>query len=179
MKFIQTLVFLTLAFVGNAQPANKKENSTEWSNIARNEYYLSYPSTWRVDTSKLYGADLFLYSPKDTATDKFSENVNIMIQDLKDTAIKLDQMIEYSETQIKNALNNVSIMQSKRFINDKTEFHVLIFTSNQEIFKLRTEQYYYLFETKVFVLTLTTEQNKYNQYENVGTKILKSFNHKD
>ena len=125
------------------------------------------------------GTDLFIFSPKDSDTDKFRENVNAMVQDLKGPNITLDKYIEISEGQIKTMLTDASIIESKRMTQGTKEYHKLLFTGQQGIFKLKTEQYYFLVNEKAFVITLTTEQNQYDKYIKNGEAILKSFKLKE
>jgi len=179
VKSLIIFIFLVVSFFVNSHAQNVKDASVNWETIDRCSYSIQYPATWSIDTSKQLGTDLFIFSPKDSDTDKFRENVNAMVQDLNGLNITLDKYIEISEGQIKTMLTNASIIESKRLIQGNKEYHKLLFTGQQGIFKLKTEQYYFLVNEKAFVITLTTEQNQYDKYIENGEAILKSFKLKE
>ena len=179
MKSLIIFIFLLIFFLAGSHAQNAKDSSFRWETIDRYSYSLQYPSTWSTDISKQLGTDLFIFSPKDSDTDKFRENVNTMVQDLSGLNITLDQYIEISEGQIKTMLTDASIIESKRMTQGNKEYHKLLFTGQQGIFKLKTEQYYFLVNEKAFVITLTTEQNQYDKYIENGEAILKSFKLKE
>jgi len=56
------------------------KNSDSLAQIKREHYSLSYPRSWAVDTSKMFGMDLFLLSPRVDSLDQFSENLNVFVQ---------------------------------------------------------------------------------------------------
>ena len=60
-------------------------------------YSISYPDTWSIDTSKQMGTELIIFSPLENESDKFRENVNVIIQDLKGQSIGLDDYAKISE----------------------------------------------------------------------------------
>ena len=175
MKSLLIFIFLVIFFLADSHAQNAKDSSLKWGTIDRYSYSLQYPSTWSTDTSKQLGTDLFIFSPKEPDTDKFRENVNVMVQDLKGLNITLDKYIEISEGQIKTLLTDASIIESKRLIQGNKEYHKLIFTGKQGIFKLKSEQYCFLVNEKAFVITLTIEENQYDKYIKNGEAILKSF----
>jgi len=179
MKSLTTFIFLVAAIFVNGQTQTAKDTSFNWETIDRYSYSVQYPTSWIIDTSKQLGADLFIFSQKDSDTDKFRENVNVIIQDLKGLNITLDKYIEISEGQIKTMLTNASIIESKRINQGNKEYHELTFTGQQGIFNLMTKQYYLLVNEKAFVITLTTEQNHYDKYKENGEAILKSFKLKE
>ena len=177
MRTLILLSFLLLTLSVSAQQTI--DHSDTLLKVSKERYSLGYPKSWTIDTSKQLGADLFIFSQKESDTDKFRENVNVMIQDLKGFNINLDKFIEISEEQIKTMLTNANIIESKRMNNGNIEFHKLIFSGVQGIFNLKTEQYYFQFNEKGFVITLTTEQNKFGNYKEIGETILKSFKLKE
>ena len=48
------------------------------------EFQVDYPSTWRLDQSKVMGPVIFFYAPPADENDQFQENVNLLIQELGD-----------------------------------------------------------------------------------------------
>jgi len=179
MKFLNTFIFLAASIFVNGQGQNAKDTSFNWETIDRYSYSVQYPGSWTIDTSKRLGADVFIFSQKDADTDKFRENVNVMIQDLKGLNITLDKYVDISEEQIRTILTNASIIESKRMNPGSKEYHKLIFTGQQGVYNIETQQFYFLVNEKAFVITLTTEQNQYDKYKESGEAILRSFKLKE
>jgi hypothetical protein len=81
----------------------------------------------------------------ESKTDLFRENINLIIQNLEGQKINdLNSYTELSEGQIKTAIENSTIIQSKRInVLDKkgenNEYHQMIFTGTQGTFKLKFE----------------------------------------
>lgn len=175
MKILITFIFLAGCIFVNGQSFNAKDSAVKFEAVDRGAYVIQYPKTWAIDTTKQLGADLFIFSQSDSVGDKFRENVNVMIQDLKGLNIDLDKYIAVSEEQIRNMVTKAQIIESKRINQSGREFHKLIFSGDQGIFALKVEQYYFLFNEKAFVVTLTTEHGKFDTYREIGEEILRSF----
>jgi hypothetical protein len=172
MKHIICLFALVFPFVTNAQ---SQPAGSSWVTFSKSYYTIDYPSTWRVDTSKTLGADVFLFSPKDLEEDKFSENVNVMIQDLTGMNIDLDKFVEITKNQIKTFVTNGNLLESKRMSKGGMEFHQIVYSASQGIFQLKTRQYYFIVDQKAYLVTLVTEADKYENYLSIGEKIMDSF----
>ncbi len=170
MKIILTCFLLLISFVGNAQ--NKADN---FVTIKRQLYTIKCPSTWRIDTVKNEPpVDLFMYSPRDTTDDNFSENINIIIDDQGERIITLDQYIAGNEKQVKE-VPGVIFVENKRYKQKGVEFHKFILSSQQATFQVTTIQYYFVHKTRGYIVTLSADANKYNKYKAIGEKIMNSF----
>lgn len=172
---MKTIFFLLFAAIPSLASAQNLPDTASWKSFGKVAYTISYPSDWRIDTSKVMGSDAFFFSPKDNDTDKFSENVNVIMQDLKGMNIDLDRFVEISEGQIKTLITDGQLLESKRLSADGKEYHRLLYTARQGIYNLKTLQYYFVADEKAFVVTLVTEADKYEKYEKLGAKILNSF----
>ena len=150
-----------------------------WKKLDERNYSISYPETWRLDQSGQMGTTFFLFSPLESEKDKFSENVNLVIQDLGGTTIDLKQFAQISEKQIKTLITNSELIESKLIKNGTDEYQRMIFTGDQGIFHLQFEQYYVIHAGKAFVLTLTCEQTKFSEYKEAGENILDTFAFKE
>jgi hypothetical protein len=175
MKQLICCLLFAIPCLANAQNLQQQGTLKDWNTFNRNQYIISYPATWRTDTSGAMGADAFFFSPKDSDTDKFSENVNVMIQSLAGTNINLDQFVENSERQIKTLVTEGVLVESKRMNRNGRAFHYLLYTGTQGLFKLKTAQYYFIEGEKAFVVTLVTETHRFEEYEKTGMQMMDSF----
>src|SRR6187399_948979 len=96
MKITLILTFIAFTFCGYSQTdtTNQKES------FIKDNYQIQYPKSWRVDTSGQMGTKLFIFSPLENETDKFSENANLIIQDLGDQNIDLEKYKEITDKQL-------------------------------------------------------------------------------
>ena len=116
-----------------------------------------------------------MFSPLSSKEDQFRENVNLIIQDLSQHQIDLDQYVELSETQIRSLIDDSKILESVRLTSNDLSYHKVIYSGKQGILDLKFEQYYWVVNEEAFVLTLTCEESQFDNYQEIGEKILNSF----
>lgn len=168
MKILQTLVFCFFALLAIAQ---KQPVAT----LEKELFKVQYPNKWTIDTSRMMGSEFFIFSPKENATDKFRENVNLIIQDISGQNIDLDKYAQISKEQINTMGDGARIHESKKIKKGKSEFYKMIYDMKQGAFKLKIEQYYFVTNTRAYVLTLATESTKFANFKTVGEGVLNSF----
>lgn len=168
MKLIYTIVLLLAGFTLKAQIGT-------WRTFNKTHYSVQYPSGWTVDSSRQFGADVFIAAPVDTIGDKFKENVNVMVQNIAGQNVDMDRYVSVSEEQIKTMMTDCEIIESNTITTAPTTYHKIIFTGRQGAFALKIEQYYFITKDKAFVVTFTAEQKRFDDYQVTGEKILQSF----
>lgn len=149
--------------------------SNEWNSLNEKDFSIQYPEKWELNKSDLMGTSFILLSPLTSETDQFRENVNLIIQDLTGHNIDLNKFVEISESQIKTLVTDVNFISRNRIKDKRVEFQKLIYTGKQGMFNLKFEQYYWVQNDKAYVLTLTCEVNEFNNFKDIGEKILDSF----
>jgi hypothetical protein len=138
-------------------------------------FKIQYPNKWTIDTSGMMGSEFFIFSPKESANDKFRENVNLIVQDISGQNIDLDKYAQISKDEI-NAIGDAArIYESKKIKKGKSEFYKMIYDMEQEAFKVKIEQYYFVTSARAYVLTLATESTKFANFKTVGEAVLNSF----
>lgn len=175
MKQLTVFFSLILFFFFNANSQTGTDITQTWKEFSGKKYAIQYPEAWRMDTSGIMGVDAFFFSPRVSQEDKFSENVNVMIQDLTGMGITLDKYVENSENQIRNLVTNSTLIESKRMSKNGMEYQQVLYTGKQGIFDLKTLQHYFIIGEKAYVVTFVAEANQYDQYETTAWKILDSF----
>lgn len=160
----------------------QKNQSTEiveipkdWKLLENSNFSIQYPDSFELNTSGEMGLTFILLSRQTSHLDLFRENINLIIQDLTNQNINLDKFVEISEEQIKTMINNSTIVENKRIKTADSEFHKKIFTGNQGQFNLKFVQYYWIVNQKAYVLTLTCEQNQFDNYIEIGERIMNNF----
>lgn len=166
--------FITFCTFAHAQNA-PSGGTGEWKTLDESNFVVQYPSSWELNQSGQQGTTFIVLSAMESADDKFRENVNLIIQDLTGHNLGLDEYTVISTDQIRHMIPNSSILENKKMSTANHEFQKVIYTGEPGTYKLKFEQYYFVIDKQAFVLTLTCEQDKFDQFEEVGERILKSF----
>lgn len=151
------------------------EKIVDWKSIDEDEFEISHPSNWEVNSSGQMGTSFILFSPLSNESDKFKENVNLLIQDLTGYELNLDHYVEISEGQIKTMVSEGQIISSERKNKDNKEYQKIIYVGKQGSYDFKFEQYYWVISNQAFVLTFTSEKEEFDKYQDIGEKILNSF----
>jgi hypothetical protein len=180
MKILKLIGILTVitsatACAQTTESKSKTVDTVEWKSLTENNYSISYPNNWELNISGQMGTSFILFSPLSSKEDQFKENVNLLIQDLAGHNLDIDKYVEISEGQIKTLITDGEILESKRITTDNLEYQKVVYTGTQGIFNLKFEQYYWVIGDNAFVLTLTCEENQFNNHKIIGEKILNSF----
>jgi len=169
MKYFITLFLIGYSFLAQSQESKNKKT------IATAEYSIEYPASWSENRTGIAEASFFLFSKLTNESDKFRENVNLVIQDLSDYELSLQEYAEISENQVKTLVTDSQIQESKQYDNNGLKFHKIIYTGKQGVFDLKFEQYYWLINKKAYVLTFTCEESQFPIFKKEGEAILNSF----
>jgi hypothetical protein len=151
------------------------DNSDTLLKVSKEQYSLSYPKSWTIDTSKMFGMDLLLRSPKTDSLDDFIENLNVFVQALHGQNYNLAKMGQESETQIKNMVTDVKIIESKLDSTTSQPYYILKYSGRQGKFLLTTIQHYYLKDEVGYALTFTIKNGKETDYVPLSEKMFSSF----
>ena len=152
MKFKILVILLITTQILISQNTLSKE-------IKRNGYSMMYPSELRLDESGRNGTQFILFTEKLGGANNFVENINLIIQDLKDMNIDLNKYIEITENQVGD---NGKIVFSERInSNGNSEFHKLVSELEMSNINLRALQYAFVKSEKAYILTFTSEYDKY------------------
>lgn len=182
MKYFKLFGIMTLLICLFACGQKRQENAqanraSEWKTIECDKYSIQYPGDWTLNKSGQMGMAFLLLSKQTSAQDSFSENVNLVIQDLTGLHINgLDQFTKNSEGQIKSMMANSKILGTEKLKKNGTDFQKIVYTGDQGLYKLKFEQYYLIKYNKAFILTLTCELNQFDNYKELGEKIMNTFN---
>jgi serine/threonine-protein kinase len=145
------------------------------TSFSGNNYKLEYPKSWSLDTSGKLGADLFVFSPVEDETDKFRENVNVLIQDIHGQNIDLEKYKQITEKQITDMLTDGEIIESSVMKKAAGEYFKIIYAMTQGKFRIKIVSICLIEGDKAYLATFSTELDKYEKYRKFGEQILNSF----
>ena len=173
--FLTFLLSYSLTF--HSEPANPLTFSPshflffEMTDFNHPNFKLQYPDSWEIDTSGAWGAEVMLFAPLENEEDNFRENVNVLIQDLTGQNVNLELFKEITESQINTLATEGHIIDS----SIKGDEYRITYTMTQGMFKLKITTMCVIQNEKAYVITFTSELDKYDQYKMTGTDILASF----
>lgn len=167
VSFVSILfLFIHLSY---SQPSN--ENII----FSKANYKIEYPQNWRLDTSRIMGAEFFIFSPLESQTDKFRENINLLIQDLTGQNIDLVKYKQITERQISEMTVNPKLFESSLIKNKTSDYFKTTYAMTQNNFRLKITSICFIKDEKAYLLTFTSEYDKYDKYEKNCKEILSSF----
>jgi len=171
-----TTLFLFIISCGNNKTGNDQTKIPDgWNLLSENGYSIQYPADWVLNKSGQSGTSFGLITKHTSDEDLFSENVNLIIQDLSELKYDLDKFTDVSEEQIRTMVTNSNLLESSRQNSNGLEFQKIIYTGDFGTFNLTIEQYYLIKNNKAYVLTLTCETPRFEAYKETGEKILNTF----
>ena len=138
------------------------------------EYHIGYPSNWIIDRSNPL-TEFYLFSRPDSPTDKFSENISLIAQNIDGMQIDLDKYTQISVNQIKRFFKDKILSVKKHQNAEGMPFYEVIYTGLQEGTPLKFLQYNYIHKGKAYVLTFTAEASEFQKYKGVAYEIFNSF----
>jgi len=169
------LVLLIVAIVIAGCQMSKKDEAPQLQKgikeINKKGYSIRYDSTFRLDESGRNGVEFYLFTPT-KPDDDFSENINLMIQNLETVKYDLDQFVSVSEKQIKA---NGKLIESTRMKKDGQEYQILIFEGNFNGLNLKFLQYDFVKNDKAYVLTFSAKRTEFDNYRKEMEKVMNSF----
>jgi hypothetical protein len=121
------------------------------------------------------GAEVFVYASRENDEDQFSENVNVLIQDLGGQDIDLEKYKEITEKQIAELATDGKIYESSVLKNIHGDYFKIIYSMTQGKFNLKITSYCFIKNDKAYLATFTTEIANYEKYKAIGGLILDSF----
>jgi len=167
------LLFAIILFFLTSYCVAQKEITK--STFSKDNFIIEYPKSWRIDTSRLMGTEFFLFAPLENQTDKFSENVNLIIQDLTGQNVNLETYKSLTDKQISEFTNKSKVFESLIKKAKNRDYFKVVYTITQGKSKLMITSICIIKNEKAYLLTFTTELERYELYKKTGEQILNSF----
>lgn len=172
MKFILIIALLVSGAATMAQGSTKEDVQK----YADKGFTISYPRHWKNETSGMLGTICFIYAPADDSTDKFRENVNVLIQDLKGMNIDLEKYKEITEKQLTNFFPNSKPEESIIKGEGDQRFYSLRYTMDKDGVTIKIISKCYIKDEKAFLATFGAESKRYELYKKIEEDCMNSFN---
>ncbi|WP_445636923.1 non-specific serine/threonine protein kinase [Nostoc sp. DSM 114161] len=163
----------SIAFLFIFIPRNHLENY----NNAVYGIAIKYPANWEHTGTpdRITGNVVKFISPKESATDGYLENVNLIIQDLPEERRELEQFTNFYLDEIQQSDSNTKILeQGKTQLTNRPAYQV-IYTLEEEGVKIQRLQVWMVKNNKAYIMTYTADVAKYSKYLQTAQAMINSL----
>jgi hypothetical protein len=150
---------------------NESNNSMAW--IEKRNYRIQCPNTWTIDSTGVMRTKLVLLSEYEDESDRFRDNVNLVIQNLAGQGIDLKKYAEQSEKQMEGFASQ--LLESKLESGAKGEYYKVLYTVKQGKFQLKIKSICFIRNEIAYLITFTSEETKFDKFITIGEKMMNSF----
>lgn len=144
---------------------------------AFHKFSVEFPDTWELEQGfSSEGLDFVVValSPSEGEGDKFIENMNILVEELTE-AVPLDQYFDWNLRGLKQELPGFTVKDQSKVEIDGVPMVRIAYTWTVDDSETSTYQYIFVKENKGFVLTFSSNPEKFEQYRPTFDKIARSF----
>lgn len=135
---------------------------------------IKYPSDW-IKNEQVMGTVAAFLSPRESASDIFQENINVIVQDLSAQPMTLQEYTELSVGQVEQFITDAKILDSSATTLDGNSAHKVSYTGKQGQYNLKWMQVWTIKDNTAYILSYTAEVNKYNDFLDVAQEMVNSF----
>ncbi len=150
-------------------------DTSNWKIYRTDTLFIKYPPSWTVQDKNLLAKPMRFYikSPRQSAGDRFSENLLVVEEPLKQTGT-LNEFFRQNKKKIENVLGNAIISEQKVSAH-VLPYYKLDYRVQMNNRALRFRQHYYVWQRKGYIVTFTGLEQDWNKYVDTIQSILDSF----
>jgi len=166
---------IILMLCGNPFVSAEEFNSYKSASF---NFIMRYPQSWEMNTLKdmevmspVVKNEVAFLSPLENKDDKFRENVNVVVEDLSGRQLDSEQYAKAADAAWLKYDNTSKIVDfQKTNLNGEVAYYTIM-----ENDKLKFKQYKLVKDNKAFVITFTSEPDKFDDFLNIADNIIQSF----
>lgn len=176
-KYTAALVIMAAVLIWASAPAMAAPEPDGKFMVYENKVHnfsIQYPIHWKV-IEGFMGSVVVFGSPPESPGDKFSENINIVVENL--TAHPDMTLAKYEESglaQLTSIMTDFKLLERRSLTISGVPAKQTIFTCRQGVFQLKLMQTYLLADNKAWVITFAAEEATYREYEKVAKTVINS-----
>jgi hypothetical protein len=151
------------------------QNHIEWRSCDRNTYAFRYPANWQLDVSGIGGTAFFLEAPLSSKKDKFKENVNLVIADLRDFEIGLEQYTQLCLAGMERQLKDFKLVSSEKHRQHGMEYMEVIYAADNKGTPMLVFQRYWYKDKTGYSMTFSSEAKSFEGYKQIVMEMMDSL----
>jgi hypothetical protein len=141
--------------------------------IEKGNYKIQCPKTWTIDSTGVMGTKLVLLSEYEDESDRFRDNVNLVIQNLVGQGIDIKKYAELSEKQMEGFASQV--YESKLETGVRGPYYKITYAVTQGKFHLKIKSLCFIRNEMAYLVTFTSEESKFDKFIAVSEMMMDSF----
>ncbi len=141
-------------------------------------YSINYPENWTLDASKQKADAILFFSPLDNANDNFSENVNVIEQNLAGQNIDLPRYKQITESQISALQTSGKLISSTIEKSSNGSRYYVEYLMTTQGNNVHIKSLCYMKNEMAYLITFTTKTETFDRYNKIGSEIIESFKFK-
>lgn len=146
-----------------------------WVSENNENYFIQFPKDWVIEKNEFGNESGFrIVSPKTSEKDSVFENIVLSRLFVK-PGTRVDYFGARSVNNNQFQYDRDYILHSRELIKEDNQYYRIDATLNLEEQNIRGIQYMILRERSLFVLSLYCTTETFDQYQEIGEKIMKSF----
>ena len=165
MRTTLIAIAIPVCIAGHAQTSGR-----EWKNWKGDDCRIAYPADWTERSGQDVGSMVLFLAPLTDTSDRFSENVNVMVQELN--GLTLEDHVRITEEQVSTMLVNGKMITSKALDGNSHSFE---YTGEIEGTALHWNAAVHIHNGKAYLITYTAESSAYDEYLYLAEAMMQSF----
>jgi len=178
MHFIVTrfrfFIICFILFLIHTQSFGQQKES--WKTINNDTFSIQFPPSWTLEETVTYGTRFILFAPQQDEENDFSENLNLVMENLNGRYVTLNAYMDNTETQLEEYITDLKMLEDKRVTIGNDEYHQLVYKGTSGKRKLIFEQRFWVRSKFAYVLTFTSQESTYDSYRKAAEEIMDTFN---
>lgn len=136
---------------------------------------IAYPDDWRMQENVMGTVVMFL-SPTESETDTFSENVNVVTQDLSKSPMSLDDYTDLNLQQLGTVISDFKLIESGATTMDGMKATYVVYSGTQGVNDLMFRQVWAIDNNDMaYVLTFSAMVDKYESVLPMSDQMFETF----
>src|SRR4030066_1335779 len=183
VAFTSLVIIVLLLGCIETWPTDKNNNVSEDNESPKNRFLIhedpvykvkiSYPQTWKLVSTE---ENIFaIQSPKESVSDTFQENLNLVMNDLSGQQLTLDAYKDLAIESIRQAIMDFSLIEFGPATLAKNPAYKIVFTGTADKHKLKFMQVFTAKNDISYVLTFAFEVDAFTEYLDTAQRMLDTF----
>jgi serine/threonine-protein kinase len=138
---------------------------------------IKYPENWEQTGTpdRITGNLVKFMSPKENDADTYTENLNLIVQDLPESRRELEQFTTFYLDEIKQYHQGFQIIAQDKKLLANQPANQVIYTLTEEGINLKRLQIWTIKNNKAYIITYTADGDKYTKYLSTIQTMINSF----
>lgn len=170
MKISSTLIFLLLAMMCGAQNSRIEH----WQSYSAQNFSVRFPPAWELDTNTLGGMAFTLFTPPESESDAFRENISLEIQELK-TDTNLESYAKADISNLETTYQLLKVLENSPVRLGKVPARRLIYTASVGGLQAKFTEIIVLHQKKAYILLFTADQPRFELFQETAEAVFSSF----